>query len=136
MTAQAEMAQVDVAQAIIDKADTIVALGAAAISGGWAYYVKRDNIKLTNAQAKQTDAQTEQTAVETMIQVAHELRMDMATVKSDLKACHDEKAAMSKRIDHQNEVIQDITEALSRSMELQGLPMPIKRPHRDELTGA
>ena len=119
----------DIAQTIIDKADTLVALGAAAISGGWAYRVKKANAKLT-------EAQTEQTAVETMIQVAHELRMDFAAVKADLKACHDEKAAMSKRIDHQNEVIQDITEALSRSMELQGLPMPIKRPHREDLTGA
>lgn len=119
----------DIAQIIIDKADTLVALGAAAISGGWAYRVKKANAKLT-------EAQTEQTAVETMIQVAHELRMDFAAVKADLKACHDEKAAMSKRIDYQNEVIQDITEALSRSMELQGLPMPIKRPHRDDLTGA
>lgn len=119
----------DIAQIIIDKADTIVALGAAAISGGWAYRVKKANAKLT-------EAQTEQTAVETMIQVAHELRMDFAAVKADLKACHDEKAAMSKRIDYQNEVIQDITEALSRSMELQGIPMPIKRPHRDDLTGA
>ena len=123
------MEHVDVSQAIIDKADTLVALGAAAISGGWAYRVKKANAKLT-------EAQTEKTAVETMIQVAHELRTDMATVKADLKACHDEKAAMSKRIDYQNEVIQDITEALSRSMELQGLPMPIKRPHRDDMTGA
>lgn len=119
----------DIAQTIIDKADTLVALGAAAISGGWAYRVKKANAKLT-------EAQTEQTAVETMIQVAHELRMDFAAVKADLKACHDEKAEMSKRIDYQNEVIQDITEALSRSMELQGLPMPIKRPHREDLTGA
>lgn len=119
----------DIAQIIIDKADTLVALGAAAISGGWAYRVKKANAKLT-------EAQTEQTAVETMIQVAHELRMDFAAVKADLKACHDEKTAMSKRIDYQNEVIQDITEALSRSMELQGLPMPIKRPHREDLTGA
>lgn len=132
----ATMESPDIAQIIIDKADTIVALGAAAISGGWAYRVKKANAKLT-------EAQTEQTAVETMIQVAHELRMDFAAVKADLKACHDEKAAMghkieaqNKRIDHQNEVIQDITEALSRSMELQGLPMPIKRPHRDDLTGA
>lgn len=119
----------DIAQIIIDKADTLVALGAAAISGGWAYRVKRSNARLT-------DAQTDQTAVATMIQVANELRTDMATVKADLKACHEEKAEMSKRIDYQNEVIQDITEALSRSMELQGLPMPIKRPHRDDLTGA
>lgn len=125
----ATMESPDIAQIIIDKADTLVALGAAAISGGWAYRVKKANAKLT-------EAQTEQTAVETMIQVAHELRMDFAAVKADLKACHDEKAAMSKRIDYQNEVIQDITEALSRSMELQGLPMPIKRPHRDDLTGA
>ena len=125
----ATMESPDIAQIIIDKADTIVALGAAAISGGWAYRVKKANAKLT-------EAQTEQTAVETMIQVAHELRMDFAAVKADLKACHDEKAAMSKRIDYQNEVIQDITEALSRSMELQGIPMPIKRPHRDDLTGA
>lgn len=125
----ATMESPDIAQIIIDKADTLVALGAAAISGGWAYRVKKANAKLT-------EAQTEQTAVETMIQVAHELRMDFAAVKADLKACHDEKAAMSKRIDYQNEVIQDITEALSRSMELQGLPMPIKRPHREDLTGA
>ena len=129
MMTQAQMEQVDIAQAIIDKADTLVALGVAAISGTWAYRVKKANAKLT-------EAQTEQTAVETMIQVAHELRMDFAAVKADLKACHDEKAEMSKRIDYQNEVIQDITEALSRSMELQGIPMPIKRPHRENLTGA
>lgn len=132
----ATMESPDIAQVIIDKADMLVGLGVAAISGGWAYRVKKANAKLT-------EAQTEQTAVSTMIQVAQELRTDMATVKADLKACHDEKAAMghkieaqNKRIDHQGEVIQDLTDCLSRSMELQGLPMPIKRPHRDDLTGA
>jgi hypothetical protein len=126
----------DLTDLAIKKADTIFSIGVAAISGTWAWKVKAENAKLTKAQAQLTDVQSEQTAVGTMISVAHELRTDLTEIKADLKRCEDSKAAMSARIDKQGEVIHDLTEAISRAMEAQGMTMKVKRPHRDDLTGA
>lgn len=126
----------DLADLAIRKADTIFSIGVAAVSGSWALKVKAENAKLTKAKSQLTDAQSEQTAVATMISVAHELRTDLTEIKADLKRCEDSKAAMSARLDKQGEVIHDLTEAVSRSMERQGMTMPVKRPHRDDLIGS
>lgn len=129
MTATAPPMEIaDLTDLAIRKADTILAMGAAAVSGAWAWKVKASNAKLT-------DAQSEQTAVATMISVAHELRTGLTEIKADLKRCEDSKAAMSARLDKQGEVIHDLTEAVSRSMERQGMTMPVKRPHKDDLIG-
>lgn len=122
MTLSPPMNIADIADLAISKADTIIATGAAIGTGAWAWRTKSANARLA-------DAQTDKTAVDMMVTVAHELRTDLTAIKGDLAACHAEKDAMRSDLNTQERKIHDLTELFARSMEAQGLPMPIKRPH-------
>lgn len=107
---------------MIEKAETIIAAGAACGAGIWGLRNKWINDKLANAQI-------EQTAVETIISVAKELRTDLtaqreeyAAIKAELAKCHESKEKMQETQETQGRVINDLTKHWRDQMKAQGLP--------------
>ena len=129
MTATAPMTLTELLDYIPEKIDTLLAAGAAAALG-------YQNFRLRSAQTKSAEIDPVAQQVDIIHKVGEDLRADLRMIRLELAECEKSKAEMGERIDKQGEILKDLTEALSRSMELQGLPMPIKRPHRDDLTGA
>lgn len=114
---------------IPEKIDTLLAAGAAAALG-------YQNFKLKSAQTKSAEIDPVAQQVDIIHKVGEDLRTDLKMIRAELAECEKSKAAMNARIDKYGVMLTDLTEALSRSMEHQGMTMPIKRPHRDDLTGA
>lgn len=114
---------------IPDKIDTLLAAGAAAALG-------YQNFRLKSAQTKSAEIDPVVQQVDIIHKVGEDLRTDLKMIRAELAECEKSKAAMNARIDKYGVMLTDLTEALSRSMEHQGMTMPIKRPHRDDLTGA
>lgn len=129
MTATAPMTLPELFDHIPEKIDTLLAAGAAAALG-------YQNFKLKSAQTKSAEIDPVAQQVDIIHKVGEDLRTDLKMIRAELAECEKSKAAMNARIDKYGVMLTDLTEALSRSMEHQGMTMPIKRPHRDDLTGA
>lgn len=129
MTATAPMTLHKLFDYIPEKIDTLLAAGAAAALG-------YQNFRLRSAQTKSAEIDPVAQQVDIIHKVGEDLRADLRMIRLELAECEKSKAAMGERIDKQGEILKDLTEALSRSMEHQGMTMKAKRPHSDDLTGA
>jgi hypothetical protein len=127
MTAQ--MSAADVFDMIPDKIDTLLAAGAA-VGLGW------QNYRLKRSQARSAEIDPINQQVDIIHKVGEDLRTDLARIRQELAECEKGKMEMRADLKVQGQKISDLTELFARNMEAQGMPRPIKRPHRDDLTGA